>query len=292
MFQNIFPGGSSASDRLQRDVVECEMRLAFYDDSTRSMLVLEAARGPDYKDELHQLVTETVRFETLVVSRHGSQLMRAPSFARRPNSGMLTAPDGSGDMRACPTVESRLRLLRARLALAEHPSTLRTLVDADDVPTQQKVIESVMEQYTSRLTYARWLLDALGRERGGESAEGGADGAADVEGSTPSGGGLELSALLLKPLQVLLTSNAAARRAQPARDGDAQPASGLSSPSSSAMGSPQRGAGLFATLGGSSTNLVAAGERRARKGGGVLVTEMDVLIQVRRPACLALNPYS
>ena len=122
MFPHLFPGSSGVSVPLQREIVECEIKLAFYDDSTRSMMVLD----PDSETtEFLKLVQETVRLEMLVVARHGSQLMRAPSFARRPNSGMLTAPDGSGVMRACPTVESRLRLLRARLALAEHPSTLR-----------------------------------------------------------------------------------------------------------------------------------------------------------------------
>ena len=114
----------------EKDVVDCEMKLAFYDDSTRALMVLEMSDGSGVMGELQNLVQETVRLEALVVGRHGSQLMRAPAFARRPNSGMLTAPDGSGVMRACPTVESRLRLLRARLALAEHPSTQRTHISS------------------------------------------------------------------------------------------------------------------------------------------------------------------
>ena len=287
MFTNLFPGGSSAVDKLQAEVVDCEIRLAFYDDSTRSMLVLDVSGGSDYREELHHLVSETVRLEALVVSRHGSQLMRAPSFSRRPNSGMLTAPDGSGHMRACPTVESRLRLLRARLALAEHPSTLRTRVGVEDEKTQRKVIDGVLEQYTARLTYARWLLDALGREKAGEAGEGEDADAEGAEGSSPGAasdnGGLDVSALFLKPLQALLTKGSSPEHLRPSS------ASSTASSTTSAMAPSNRATGLFGFT-GSSSNLAAAAAPRGKRGAGVLVTELDVLVQVRRnrahtPSC-------
>ena len=116
-------------------------------------------------------------------------LVALPDVLLEHVSSMLAAPDGSGKMQVCPTVESRLRLLQARLALAEHPTTLRTHVGADELQTQRKVMDHVIEQYTSRLTYARWLHDALSREDAAASA---AESVASSEGvpfSISDGGG-------------------------------------------------------------------------------------------------------
>ena len=79
IINRLFPGSASSSVKLQQEVVECEMRLAFYDDSTRSVMVLaQSDENIDAMEELRRLVQETVRLELLVVQRHGSQIMRAP----------------------------------------------------------------------------------------------------------------------------------------------------------------------------------------------------------------------
>ena len=45
----------------EKDVVDCEMKLAFYDDSTRALMVLEMSDGSGVMGELQNLVQETVR---------------------------------------------------------------------------------------------------------------------------------------------------------------------------------------------------------------------------------------
>ena len=287
------------------------MRLAFYDDSTRSVMVLaESDENIDAMEELRRLVQETVRLELLVVQRHGSQIMRAPAFARRPNSGMLAAPDGSGKMQVCPTVESRLRLLQARLALAEHPTTLRTHVGADELQTQRKVMDHVIEQYTSRLTYARWLHDALSREDAAASAaesvassEGVpfsiSDGGGGGHGSGGGGnGGFDVGALLLKPLQGVM-SNLLTRGNGPDTDKERATLSRNSSFSSTASATTtvsslasgangqngkhgSRRQSLLERAFSSGSEIAAArglATERRKKGLGVLVTELDVLVQ-------------
>jgi len=206
----IFPGGSAPTAALQREIVSLELKLAFYDEPTRSVMVLNLSEDLDAWEELHQLVQETVRIELLVVSRHGSQIMRAPSFSRRPNSGMLTAPDGSA-MAVVPTVESRLRLLRARAALVEHSSTPRVNVPAGDKESLRRILDAAFEQYTTRLTYARWLMEMLDRETTSENA-------APPEERLPmppystSGAqsatsfSFDMGSLLLRPLQGLLSA--------------------------------------------------------------------------------------
>ena len=123
---------------------------------------------------------ETVLTEAMVVSRHGSALMRVPTFARRPNEGMLAVPDGSGALRSSPTIDARLRLLRARRALAEHASTESKPVPAEMV-AQRRLMDRIIAQYVSRTTYARWVLDTLGREASTPAA---AESSAADEGTT------------------------------------------------------------------------------------------------------------
>lgn len=174
---------------LQQDVVDHEMRLALYDDSSHSLLVLDSL-PKEALARLHTIVREVVHQETLLVNRHGSQLLRVPKFSRQPNRPVPPQSDAGVAQLQPMAPEARLRLLRARLALAEHRSTKRTYVAPGD-DEQEKILARTLAHFASRLAGARGMLEVLSRAHQREvvhsmsngSGEGGKGlGAADSDG--------------------------------------------------------------------------------------------------------------